>query len=292
MNTASLDDLLLFVTIVDTGTFTLAAKKLNTPKSKLSRHIAQLEKKLGSQLLIRTTRSQQLTPAGKLLYQASKPHIEALKLVEDEVGVMINEPQGKLDILLPLEFFNRVITVLVSDFAKLYPKISLTCRQYSGDIAEVDFRADLIFVLHETQLPASQWIAKNLMSFPQSIYSASRQRSEHIKVPEDLSMEDCMLSQEEKQWLFRDGNTVRAVDVNGRMTLSSPEMRVAACERDLGIIKLPDYIARQSPKLTKVFLENSPLAQQLSVMYQSRTIPTKTRLFLDYFQSNIGCLSI
>ena len=57
----SLDDLSMFVSLVDSGSFTIAAKRLNIPKSKLSRHLVQLEKTIGSQLLIRTTRKQQLT---------------------------------------------------------------------------------------------------------------------------------------------------------------------------------------------------------------------------------------
>jgi DNA-binding transcriptional LysR family regulator len=294
MSLSSLDDLLLFVTLVESETFTHAAKKLGLPKSKLSRHIAQLEKQLGSQLLIRTTRRQQLTESGQHLYQSAKPHIEALAKVEDDIGTLINLPKGKINILLPLEFFNKIISALITDFSYIYPNISIHCHHYSGVLNEADYHYDLIFVLHETPLPASNWIAKELISFPQSVYTSQKRDTSHINHPEDLMKEQCILSTEQQQWYFRDNNKVQSVLVSGRVVLSSPEMQIVAGQRDLGIVKLPDYVCQltdMSPCLKPIKLSKQPIAQQLTIMYQSRSIPIKTRVFIDYFQSNIGKLS-
>jgi len=299
MNTTKLDDLLLFVTLVETGSFTLAAKKLQIPKSKISRHLVELEQQIGSQLLIRTTRQQQLTESGRLLYQSCKPHIDALSQVEETVGSLINEPQGKLNILLPLEFFNKIISVLITDFANLYPKIELHCNHYSGAIPEVDYQYDLTFVLHEGPLPQSSWIAKTLLNFPQSIFAAKGVATSHLNTPEDLQSEAAILSEANQQWLFRDGNKVQTMSMTGRIILSSPEMRLEATKQGLGLAKLPNYICQSSVAefqdkycdLQRITLDKQPVAQQLSVLYHSRDIPVKTRIFLDYFQSNIGRLS-
>ncbi len=88
----NLDDLLLFVTLVEQGSFTLAAKKLQIAKSKLSRRLVQLENKLGCELLLRTTRKQQLTENGRLLFCRCKSHIEALSKVEEELASSIYQP--------------------------------------------------------------------------------------------------------------------------------------------------------------------------------------------------------
>ena len=165
----NLDDLLLFVTLVEAGTFTKGAKKLKMPKSTLSRRLAQLETKLGSELLIRTTRSQTLTESGRLLYCACKNHIDALSKVEEEIGALIDQPQGYLNILLPLEFFNRIISTLITDFIALYPKIHISCQHYSDDIPKFDPHYDLCFVLHEQLLPSSNWISKTSCFCPPTI---------------------------------------------------------------------------------------------------------------------------
>ena len=289
---ASLDDLLLFVTLVESGSYTRAAAELSLPKSRLSRHITQLEKNVGSQLLVRTTRSQTLTEAGQILYRLCKPHIEELTKVEEALGAIINQPKGRLNILLPLEFFNRVISALITEFACLYPQIIISCHHYSGALPDHDLKYDLIFVLHEDELPASDWVAKTLLSFPQSIYAAADYDASHLSAPEDLQDEMAILGQNKQSWLFRGEQSIQSVAVHGRITLASPEMQLEATVRNLGLAKLPDYVVQvESNCLQRIKLSSQPVAQQLTVVYQSRSIPAKTRVFLDYFQSKIGCLS-
>ncbi|GLS91403.1 LysR family transcriptional regulator [Psychromonas marina] len=286
-----LDDLSMFVSLAEAGSFTLAAKQLNIPKSKLSRHLVQLEQAIGSQLLIRTTRKQQLTESGQLLYQASKAHIDALRSVEEEVGSFINEPKGQLNILLPLEFFNQIISELLTDFAKRYPKIVLNCSHYSGAIPENDLHYDLTFVLHEKDLPASNWIAKTLLSFPQSIFAGSEFENKRLLEPTELMNFPCIVSEQQELWLFRDGEVLQSVAVEGCASFSSPTMRLQAVMQNLGITKLPDYSCQKECNLQRLNLSKPPVALQLSVLYQSRSIPIKTRVFLDFFQSQLGRLT-
>jgi DNA-binding transcriptional LysR family regulator len=311
MKLSNLDDLLLFVTLVEQGSFTKAAKKLHIAKSKLSRRLVQLEDKLGCELLLRTTRKQQLTESGRLLFCSSKTHIDALAKVEEELSSSINQPQGQLNILLPTDFFSRIISTLISDFLQLYPKIQLNCQHYSGAVPEFDPHFDLCFVLHEQSLAASNWIARELVSFPQSIYVAtSTSNSEVAKLreakltkPESLASYECILAQEKESWLFRQESKVTTLDVDGRVVLSSQEMRLQACIKNLGLSKLPDYLVQNHllqthclqddsnlSSLQPLDLTSQPVELRLSVLYQSRKIAIKTRTFLDYFQSNVGQL--
>jgi len=302
MKLSNLDDLHLFVCLVEAGSFTLAAKELGIAKSKLSRRLVLLEKKLGCELLLRTTRKQELTESGRLLFCASKEHIDALTKVEEELSSLLNQPQGKLNILLPLEFFNQIISTLISDFLKRYPKINLHCQHYSGSVPEFDPKFDLCFVLHEQTLPATNWIAKELLSFPQSIYlsptmsseAESKLLQEVLIKPEQLSQYDCILEEENQPWHFRNGDKIEQVNVGGKVILSSPEMRLQAAEQGLGLCKLPDYVIRKNvtinQSLQRLSLSNESVAQRLSVLYQSRNVASKTRTFLDYFQSHVGQL--
>ena len=313
MKLSNLDDLLLFVTLVEQGSFTKAAKKLHIAKSKLSRRLAQLETKLGCDLLLRTTRSQQLTESGRLLFCECKSHIEALAKIEEELSSSINQPQGQLNILLPTDFLSRIISTLISDFLQLYPKIQVNCQHYSGATPEFDPHYDLCFVLHEQVLASSNWIARELLSFPQSIYVATSGNNIALEKlvkqseisTESLSSYECILAQAQEAWLFRQKDKVSTLSVSGRVVLSSPEMRLQACIKNLGLSKLPDYLVEnyllQNNLLTNKLLQHNnnlplqalnlttqPVELRLSVLYQSRNIAIKTRKFLDFFQSNFA----
>jgi DNA-binding transcriptional LysR family regulator len=286
----ALNNYLYFVTIVEQGSITQAAKVLEIPKSKLSRRLALLEQQLGSQLLIRTTRKQELTESGLLLFQSCKPHVDALNVMEHLVYDTQNSIKGKLSILLPLEFFNKVISALITDFAFQYPKIEIHCHHYSEAYPEFDHQHDLVFVLHEDELPTSNWIGKTLLSFPQSIYLANKSFDKNSKTVGELIKNRAIVSSENEQWYFRNKGEIQVFSPNIAMVLSSAEMRLEACQRKMGIVKLPDYIGKNNLNLTPLKLDHQVVAQQLTILFQSRNIPAKTRTFLDYFQSNIGCL--
>ncbi len=290
----NLDDLILFSTIIDSGSLTQAAKKMGVPKSKLSRRLANLEADLGYQLLIRTTRKQELTESGLMLYRSCKPHLEALSSVENDIHELNTAPKGKLNILLPIEFFNQVISKIVTDFAKQYPDVVVHCSHYSSELPEENYHYDLIFVLHETDLSNTSWIGKQLLSFPQSIYAGLNYETVHLNTPEDLEKEHCITSNINAQWLFRDKRKIQLISVKEKIVLSSPQMRLEATSQDLGVAKLPDYLCQSNGQLLnvkRVQLSKDPVALKLTVLYQSRSIAFKTRKFLEYFQSNIGCLT-
>ncbi|MGJ8682261.1 LysR family transcriptional regulator [Paraglaciecola sp.] len=290
----NLDDLKFFSTIIESGSLTQASKNMDVPKSKVSRRLANLEESLGYQLLVRSTRSQELTESGLLLYQSCKPHLEALNNVENDLHELNTTPKGKLNILLPIEFFNEVISTIVTNYAKHYPDVTINCSHYSSALPEESYHYDLIFVLHETDLSDTNWIGKQLLSFPQSLYAGIDYNTQHLETAEDLKEEQCITSNINAQWLFRDKHKVQLVAVPAKIVLSSPQMRLQATTQNLGLAKLPDYLCQSKQALTKikrVKLDKEPVALKLTVLYQSRSIAFKTRKFLEYFQSNIGCLT-
>ncbi len=288
-----LDGLSLFVDTVRAGSITGAAEKRGMPKSTLSRQLRQFEEKLGVRLLERSTRRLDLTEAGETLFTNASPFLEELQDIQESVRAYQRHPKGKLAIQMPQELFTTQMGELISEFLQRYADISLSCTQYSGVLPGPSADYDLQFVLHDKPLPPSDWVARTLMSIPQGLYIASHCKEKAPTKLTDLANCRCILQSGESLWSFRVGRHVESVPVSGRLVLNSPDMQLQAAIRGLGLARLARYQAEPALRrgaLIEVSLEGKPVAQQLTVMYRSRHLPLKTRLFLDHFQNHIGRL--
>ncbi|MEH6450220.1 MAG: LysR family transcriptional regulator [Oleispira sp.] len=301
-----LDNLKLFVKTLQAGSVTQAAKDLGMPKSSLSRHLTELETEFNIRLLDRRPRNLAATEAGQLLYNQAAPLMEGLEDVSHFMEGWREEPRGSLKILLPQEFFNQQIGQLAIEFMSQYKEICLTINHYSGELPNNSRDYDLVFAVHDSPLPASDMIARELMSLPQGIY-CSPHCATQIAINElsDLSNYKVILENAESSWQFhkredkkensrsnKRAETV-SIPVTGRLNMSSAEMRLIGAIRGMGMIKLPQYTADQQLRLGALKQVTTPYpleALTVSVLYPTRMIPRKTKTFLDFIQDNIGRL--
>jgi DNA-binding transcriptional LysR family regulator len=301
-----LDNLKLFVKTLQAGSVTQAAKDLGMPKSSLSRHLTELETEFNIRLLDRRPRHLAATEAGQLLYNQAAPLMEGLEDVSQFMEGWREDPRGSLKILLPQEFFNQQIGQLAIEFINQYKEICLTINHYSGELPSNNRDYDLTFIVHDRPLPASDLIARELMSLPQGIYCSPHCATQiTIDQLNDLSDYPVILENNENSWQFvkrehkgRDqqphkrSETV-SIPVTGRLNMNSAEMRLIGAIRGMGMIKLPQYIADQQVRLgalKQVFTPYPLEAQTVSVIYPTRMMPRKTKTFLDFMQGNIGRL--
>lgn len=109
-------DLPVFVTVVDCGSFSQAAKQLNLTKSAVSKRISHLEDGLGIRLLNRTTRKLSLTEAGQRYYDYASQALSLAKRGVDAVSELHGSPQGRLKITAPMTFGVLHVAPLISEF--------------------------------------------------------------------------------------------------------------------------------------------------------------------------------
>jgi DNA-binding transcriptional LysR family regulator len=290
-----LDNLKLFVKTLQAGSVTQAAKDLGMPKSSLSRHLTELETEFNIRLLDRRPRNLAATEAGQLLFKQAAPLMEGLEDVSHFMESWRAEPRGSLKILLPQEFFNQQIGQLAIEFMTQYKEICLTINHYSGELPNNSRDYDLVFAVHDSPLPASDMIARELMSLPQGIYCSPHCATQiTINELKDLSAYHVILENNENSWQFHKRENGRAdtlsIAVKGRLNMNSAEMRLIGAIRGMGMIKLPQYIADLQLRLGALKQVNTPYplaAQTVSVLYPTRMIPRKTKTFLDLIQDNI-----
>jgi len=114
-----------FVKVVETGSFTKAAKILSVPSSSLSRRVADLEQSLGATLLTRSTRSVNLTEIGQTYYQQVREILASLAYSDELVRSYQSTPMGVLHISSMVGFGERMLLPLLDEFSALYPEIML-----------------------------------------------------------------------------------------------------------------------------------------------------------------------
>ncbi len=132
-----LADLQTFVGVVESGSFSAAAERLNVAKSAVSRRVAALESRLGVQLFARTTRRLNLTDSGKSFYEHCVRILADLEEAESAVMQAHGELRGRLRVALPVSFGLRHMRGPILEFAGLHPLVEF-------DLDFNDRRVDLL----------------------------------------------------------------------------------------------------------------------------------------------------
>ena len=118
-----LEDMAMFVRIVEAGSITKAAEQLNIAKSAVSRRLKEMESRLGSQLISRTTRQSKLTQAGEQYYQQVTNVLSAVDALNEEVSDAPTRIGGTLKMTAPLSFGIMHLTDVIDEYANQHPNL-------------------------------------------------------------------------------------------------------------------------------------------------------------------------
>lgn len=139
----TLDELLAFKTVVDTGSISAAAEHLDQTSSGISRALSRLEQKLNTTLMRRTTRRLELSEEGRLFLARAREILQSVEAAEDELACRHLKPAGKLRVNAASPFILHVLVPLVSDFLAQYPDIELELHSGDSIIDLIEHRADV-----------------------------------------------------------------------------------------------------------------------------------------------------
>ncbi|MBH3312666.1 LysR family transcriptional regulator [Pseudomonas mosselii] len=132
-----LNDLFYFARVVEAGGFAAAGRQLGIPKSRLSRRIAELEERLGTRLLQRTTRQLKLTAVGERYLNHCQAMLLEAEMADEVVASMSSEPRGRLRVSCPVALAHAFLPDVISRFLTQYPQVQL-------DMVLLNRRVDLI----------------------------------------------------------------------------------------------------------------------------------------------------
>ncbi|MGY2935343.1 DNA-binding transcriptional LysR family regulator [Bradyrhizobium sp. GM6.1] len=133
----NLNRLAYFAAVVDTGSFTRAAERLGITKAVVSQQVAQLERDLGTSLLVRTTRRVHPTEAGRMFHSRCVMILREAEDAFDELAQAAAAPTGTLRITAPNDYGTAVVIAVVTAYAARYPhcRVELTLEDQTVDLA-------------------------------------------------------------------------------------------------------------------------------------------------------------
>lgn len=288
-----IDALRLFVRVVETGSFSRAARDLNVTQPTVTRHIAELERRLGGRLLNRNTRRLSVTELGRVYYERGKTLLDLFEETEGLATGRQGPVQGRLRIGTSVAFGRRVITPLILGFMREYPLIEV---DLSFEDTYVDLVAQGIDVaIRMGKLADSSLGARYLGLNPWIVVAAPsylKQRGAP-KVPQDLLQHNVLVYstvQGDEHLQFVDSNTGRtSVAVHGNLRSNNLSSILAAVRDGMGIAALPIYVAARSLStghVKQVLADFSLPSQEIHAVYPSpKLVPGKVTALIEYLHA-------
>jgi DNA-binding transcriptional LysR family regulator len=181
-----LNDTLVFVKVVEHGSFISAARALRLPKTTVSRKVQDLETRLGAQLLHRTTRKLGLTEAGNVYFEHCQRIARELDEAESAVSQLQDGPRGWLRITAPYSIGITWIAPLLGEFHALHPEVRVEMILTNESLDLIDKEIDV--ALRVGNLPDSNLIARRLATFRSQVYASPAYIERHGEPlhPDDL----------------------------------------------------------------------------------------------------------
>ncbi|RLV61467.1 LysR family transcriptional regulator [Parashewanella curva] len=292
-----LEPIAIFTHVARAGSFSAAARKLGISKSKVSTQVADLEHKLGIQLIQRTTRSLSLTEAGNMLYEQGE---ELLRDVEQSVASVHNlneSTRGVLKVGISQSFGTMHIIPALPDFMAKHPELSLQVSLLDHKVDVVNEGLDLLLTMSE-QLPLGM-VARPLMK-SQFVLVASPEyiaRCGEPKRPEDLVEHNCLVYHgewhEHSTWQFRRGDDYCEIGVSGNFKVDNAPALKSAAVSGLGMVYLASYLLEDEiEKGTLVpLLRDWQLSHHLplqAVYPRRKHLAPKVSVFIEFIKEHIG----
>lgn len=286
---SKLSDIAVFVAVVESGSFTAAAKKLEQSKAAASKTLTKLEKRLGARLLNRTTRRLSLTEAGAALYNRVGNAMADIDAAESEVMDLSGKPRGRLRVAAPIYFGTVHLMPVVCEFLRQYPDIELELDLDNKIIDLIEKQIDVairITTLIDSSLVARRLADVRLLTVASPDYLA---RMGVPKKPDDLKNHTGLhyaLLRAPNEWYFQhDGETVN-VRVPGQLRCNSDDALKHAALEGLGVTRFPEvFIAREiaEGRLVRLLEDYEPPPSSLCAVFPTRAnMPSKVRVFVDY----------
>lgn len=278
----------VFLRVVDANSLSAAARALPASLTSVSRQIAMLEQQLGTQLLLRTTRSLALTEDGRLFYDRAKAIVGEVRELEQLLASGRSELSGRLHVSAPVLMGRTLLAPLLLHFLARHPAVTGDLLLVDRVVHLMDENVDL--AIRIGTLPDSQLIARKLGELRMIVCAAPAYLAAkgEPQTPDDLGAHDCLVFSDESgagAWRFQSPVGRRTVHVGGRLRANSLDVVVAAAKEGAGIVRAPSWQVAddlRTGRLKRILADHERPPVPVHAMFQpTRLALPKIRLFVD-----------
>jgi DNA-binding transcriptional LysR family regulator len=279
----------VFVAVAQDQGFSAAARRLGMSAASVTRAVAALEKRIGTQLLTRTTRNVYVSEAGQRFLEDCRSILSQVQDAENSAAGSHTQPRGQLTITAPVLFGELFITPIMVDFLKQYPDVTINALLVDRVVSVVEEGVDVALRIGE--LPDSNQhairvgeVRRVIVASPQ--YLASHGRPTH---PQELSQAPIIgISSigQHRTWPFIDGDETLNIRPEPRLVVTANQAAIKSAALGLGYTRVLSYqvanqVAEGVLEIVLADFEMPPLP--IHVVYQGgRKAPTRVRSFVDF----------
>lgn len=287
----------VFLVAADKKNFAQVARELDMTPASVTRAIAGLEADLGVQLFVRTTRQVALTTDGAVYAAQIKPLLDSLDGARRDIMNANKVDEGRLRLSAPMWIGKTILPKVISDFNKIYPKMSFEVCLSDSLINIVDDDFDL--AIRISLQPSDKYtIWRKICMMPRILVAAPDSRYASMDHPGLLKPDDCLAYSGEgrrENWVLSDGGSSMSITAGRAFSANSGEVLADWASHGLGVALLPGFNVAEhirSGRLIHVLKGWAPPDLWLTLYYPPyQSLPPRIAAFSEFFEKHLQPLA-
>lgn len=290
-----LEDMQVFIRVVEAGGIGRAAEQLDIAKSAVSRRLSELESRLETRLINRTTRTSSLTDAGRGYYERAVKVLDSVSEMNADTAEADTSLSGTLRIAVPLSFGIMHLSPAIDEFTRRHPELSIRIDFSDRQVDIIDEGFDLAF--HIAELKDSSIQARKISPINHVLVASRRylDKNPALNSPDDLKQQNILKygSSSISLWHIKDAEGKdHQLHLHSKMIANNGDFLKDMAISGHGIVILPTFLvwkALESGELVKVLPDCTyPTINAYAVYPKNRYLPQRARLLIDFMVDRFG----
>ncbi|ABI87550.1 LysR family transcriptional regulator [Burkholderia ambifaria] len=286
----NLDDLAVFVHVVERQSFSAAARDLHLAPKTVSKQIARLEQALGTTLFERNTRNLRITGEGRAIAERARVALAVLEEVQELATGGSQELSGTIRLTAPTPFGRKFVAPAIHDFCRLHPRVGFDLR-LSDQVQDL-YSGDLDLAIRMGELADSRLVARRVADNRRILAASPDYLKAHGRPtqPEELERHNCLVFAYpgllQSIWPLRRGRREKPIAVSGTLCSDNGDVLHAWCLAGLGISLRETWDIHEElrdGRLVRVLPDWEATPSKISIVRARREpVPRRLTAFSDF----------